>query len=322
MATKIYAWESGSNSGVNTWTVPSDWNSANNKIEVIGRGGKCPTTQRYSGAGGGAYAKNINVTLTPGSTIYFGEETTGTLGVWVNFSSNVKPTSSTEGVFAESGQDTQGNTTPGVGGSSANSIGQTTFSGGTGGVSSFSVSAGSGGGGAAGPGGAGKNGGDGDSAAAGEDCGGGGGGAGGGSSTAGGAGSTTGGAGGLGPSGTAGGAGALLPGAAGGVGSNGSGGGGGGTNSTGGQGGDGTDIGTVTHQSTGGIAVGISVGSGGGGGGAGPTFVGANGGKYGAGSGGSGVSAGPVLPLNPGLIAITYEATETATATSNMFMLF
>jgi hypothetical protein len=48
-----------------TWTVPSDWNTASNTIEVIGGGGGGQTGGTVSvGGGGGAYAESTNVSLT------------------------------------------------------------------------------------------------------------------------------------------------------------------------------------------------------------------------------------------------------------------
>lgn len=44
-----------------SWTVPADWNSANNKIECIGAGR----------AGGGAYARKNNVALTAGANVFY-----------------------------------------------------------------------------------------------------------------------------------------------------------------------------------------------------------------------------------------------------------
>lgn len=59
-----------------TWTVPADWNSTNNKIEVIGGGGGA-----YSGGGGGGgYARKNNAALTPGSTVSYVIGAAGTSG--------------------------------------------------------------------------------------------------------------------------------------------------------------------------------------------------------------------------------------------------
>lgn len=59
-----------------TWTVPSDWNSSNNKIEVIGGGGSGGVSIQISnrtgtGGGGGGYAKATNVSLTPGASVTY-----------------------------------------------------------------------------------------------------------------------------------------------------------------------------------------------------------------------------------------------------------
>jgi hypothetical protein len=56
-----------------SWTVPSDWDSANNTVEVLaGGGGGAPGTPAVGGGGGGgggAYSKKINVTLTPSTSV-------------------------------------------------------------------------------------------------------------------------------------------------------------------------------------------------------------------------------------------------------------
>ncbi|HVV15219.1 MAG TPA: hypothetical protein VHD55_02365 [Candidatus Paceibacterota bacterium] len=58
--------------GSGVWTVPSDWNSANNSIEVIGGGGTAAFTGgRGGGGGGGAYSKKTNISLTPGAPVTY-----------------------------------------------------------------------------------------------------------------------------------------------------------------------------------------------------------------------------------------------------------
>lgn len=57
-----------------TWTVPNDWDSSNNTIEIIGGGGGGGTGFGNKGAGGGGgggggYAKATNVTLTAGTAV-------------------------------------------------------------------------------------------------------------------------------------------------------------------------------------------------------------------------------------------------------------
>lgn len=61
-----------STAGAGTWTVPADWNNANNTIHCIGGGGGSGGAYNGSnsgGGGGGAYAGTPNVTLTPGNVI-------------------------------------------------------------------------------------------------------------------------------------------------------------------------------------------------------------------------------------------------------------
>ncbi|MEI7527810.1 MAG: hypothetical protein WCK76_02595, partial [Elusimicrobiota bacterium] len=53
--------------GAGTWTVPADWTSSNNTIEVIGGGG----SGKVGGGGGGAYSKSVDVSLTPGTDVSF-----------------------------------------------------------------------------------------------------------------------------------------------------------------------------------------------------------------------------------------------------------
>ena len=130
--------------GLNTWPVPQDWNSAANTIECLGPGGD-GANSGYAG-GGGAYSKISNLVLTPRGTAAYNVGTPGN-DTWIS-NTGVAPTSTSEGVLAKAGQlGTVGN----LGGAAASGIGTTKFSGGNG------ASVG-GGGGAAGPGGNGGNG--------------------------------------------------------------------------------------------------------------------------------------------------------------------
>ena len=52
-----------------TWTVPTDWNNANNSIEVIGGGGG--GTQSSGAGGGGGYSKVVNITLPLGASVTY-----------------------------------------------------------------------------------------------------------------------------------------------------------------------------------------------------------------------------------------------------------
>lgn len=65
-----------------SWTVPADWNSANNTIECIGAGGN----DTIRAGGGGAYAGITNLTLTPGATVAFqigmASSTAANSGTW------------------------------------------------------------------------------------------------------------------------------------------------------------------------------------------------------------------------------------------------
>src|SRR6185436_6099102 len=54
-----------------TWKVPNDWSNASNTVECIGGGGNDfnagTSGAGPGGAGGGAYAKSVNLSLTAGS---------------------------------------------------------------------------------------------------------------------------------------------------------------------------------------------------------------------------------------------------------------
>src|SRR3989338_5551094 len=69
--------------GSTSWTVPPDWNSSNNTVEVSGGGGGGATGSESGGAGGtgGSYAKKSNVSLTPGGTATIFVGTGGGAGV-------------------------------------------------------------------------------------------------------------------------------------------------------------------------------------------------------------------------------------------------
>lgn len=159
--------------GLKTWTVPSDWNSAANVIEVLGAGGDgghaLGGAQSTAAGGGGAYAQIANLVLTPGASVNYaigadatdtstGTATSSTLGMenetFFNASSYA---SSTASVSAAPGHPGVG-ITAGAGGSVSNSTGTTTYAGGAGGGGSVSNFGGAGGGGAAGPGGPGQSG--------------------------------------------------------------------------------------------------------------------------------------------------------------------
>jgi hypothetical protein len=281
-----------------TWTVPSDWNSASNTIEVIGAGGASGGCggggcDGRGGGGGGAYAKISNLSLTPGASVNIAVGTGQLTGVgpgvfasstWFNGT-----TCSGASVCGAGGQSVFATYVGGAGGSVASSTGSVKNAGGAGGsgVGTRGIG-GSGGGGAGGPNGTGAAGGGAGGTAG---WGGGGGGGNGGGTVGATSTSATGGNGGNNSSGSGGGSG----GSAGGVGGN--------SSSGGGSGGGGGNSGAAGNGGTSGGAndFDASHGSGGGGGGGGGDSNGsgttaggngANGGPYGAGGGGGGGTAG------------------------------
>src|SRR5260370_33355064 len=74
-----------------SWTVPADWNSADNSIETIGAGGGGSNDDMNfagSGAGGGAYSKVSNLAGLRGSLavqlVAAGAGGTAGGGTWLN----------------------------------------------------------------------------------------------------------------------------------------------------------------------------------------------------------------------------------------------
>lgn len=171
-----------------TWTVPADWSSANNTIEVIGGGGGGGSGFSDSsgsggegggGGGAGAYSKATNVALSPGSivTVNIGSGgsggTTGAAGVTgsggtaggdtylCNSTTNCSSISGSSVVIGAKGGSGGGPGASGVvgasgtGGQATASIGSTKFNGGSGGAggptNSGAGGGGGGGGGAGGP---------------------------------------------------------------------------------------------------------------------------------------------------------------------------
>jgi hypothetical protein len=143
-----------------TWTVPSDWNSSDNTIEVIGGGGGGAQGNQFGGnpgggGGGGAYSKISNLSLTPLASVTIqigaaGAENSSGGDTWFNGASlGASSVGAKGGVGASStfGQN---------GGDASSGIGTTKYSGGNGGTSISGVHGG-GGGGAAGLNGAGNN---------------------------------------------------------------------------------------------------------------------------------------------------------------------
>lgn len=136
-----------------TWTVPDDWDSASNTVEVLGGGGGGGNAG-CGGGGGGAYSKISNLALAPGATVSYAVGAAGaaaTAGGDTHFDGAAFGTAS---VAAKGGAGTT-TSTGGAGGAAASGTGSLKYSGGTGGNGQ-----GGGGGGSAGPdgnGGAGGN---------------------------------------------------------------------------------------------------------------------------------------------------------------------
>ena len=312
--------------GAGTFTVPTDWNSSNNSIEVIGGGGGGDgLTLPGSGA---AYSKRTNLSIS--GTVGYSVGAAGAAGTsgnqdatnggntWLcNSTTNCTSAVDSAAIIGVSGGFADCDIVTGNGCMGGYGLTQvsasTTYRGGSGG--NAPGAAGSGGGGAAGPGGAGRAGGS-DSNAAGS-----GGGAGGGSSTAGSSGGGgTGANGGEGPGGSGHGVGTT---GAGGDATAGSGAGGasgavssGCSGCTGGAGGSGGEWDGAACT-----AAGLThCGAGGGGGGGGyetnssSGFAGKGGGAYGGGGGaasfGAGTHAGGAG--GQGIIVITYTPAEAA----------
>lgn len=149
--------------GFGSWAVPTDWDSNNNAVYLIGAGGPGGTASvsgnnraAGGGGGGGGFTALVNVPLTPGSTVSYQVPNVGTSvkggDSW--FSSNI--------YWAGGGQGGSSAVTP----TSAGGAGGTglTANGGAGGAGSFGTTASAGygsggGGGAGGPGGVGGAGG-------------------------------------------------------------------------------------------------------------------------------------------------------------------
>lgn len=295
--------------GANCYTIPSNWNSLNNSIEVVGPGGSgvTSTTLPGGGGGGGGYAKAVNQTFTPSSVESL---TVGTPAVDTWFSSSSFLTGG-------AGVDATGRI-GGGGGAGSGTASSVTNSGGQGGNGGNLAGAGGGGGGGAGaPNGSGGIGGSG-SGTAGQLGGGGGGGNGSNQGTKAGTTATSinGGNGGNGDNGTGGGTGGAGAGGAGTAGTGGGGAGGAGTTSAGGAFNGGT--GAVGVDMAGGSA-GTGGGGGGGGGNTRTNGTGNNGGNGGqvttnggAGGGGggdctdAGCTEGTGRSGTNGFIVVTY----------------
>lgn len=141
-----------------SWVAPAGVTSV--EVECWGGGGNGSTRSTSGfggGGGGGAYAKTNAVTVVP-TTSYSLTVGAAAADSWFS-TTGVAPTATSEGCLADGGTSVANNTATGqAGGTTANSIGDTEYAGGTGGNGS---SAGGGGGGGGGTTAAGGNGGDG-----------------------------------------------------------------------------------------------------------------------------------------------------------------
>src|SRR6516164_2996843 len=138
-----------------TWTVPSTWDPANNRVECIGGGGGGDGGQASGGGGGGGYGSKQNLALTPGSAMSYQVGAGGHFAnggdTWFG-GSNI----GTCLVGAHGGARGLG----GAGGAGGTGIGTLTYQGGDGGsASGLNFQGSGGGGGAAGPNGPGGSGG-------------------------------------------------------------------------------------------------------------------------------------------------------------------
>lgn len=162
-----------------SWIVPSDWNSSDNTIEVIGGGangvagstggtgttGGMPSGSGGSGGaggGGGAYSKSTNVTLSPGVSVTYAVGGVSSDSYLCSSTSNCASISGTAVIVGAKGASGTS------GGAAASGVGGTKYNGGngasgssgsaTGNCNGGAGGAGGGGGGAAGLHGAGSNG--------------------------------------------------------------------------------------------------------------------------------------------------------------------
>lgn len=285
--------------GSSNWTVPSDWNSANNTIHLIGGGGGSAGTlisgnnrAGGGGGGGGGYTKITNFSTSGGSSIAYVLGAGGTAGAANgNGGAGVATTWNSGAYSAGGGGGGSVSATPSSTGGTGG-IGST-FNGGAGGAGSATTVAssgegGGGGGGAGGPLGAGGAGGNGFASTTQALNAGGGGGGNGGGSAGGNASSGVGGTGGNNFNGT-----------------------GGGASNTAGTLGGGGGGGVAGAGKSGSVGVDIlnSIGGGGGGSGAAANLSGPVG-IYGSGAGGSGTIPSGGTPAGAaggaGLIVIVY----------------
>lgn len=134
-----------STAGSGSWVVPPNVTTITGRIRAAGGGGD---NSDNAGDGGGACVRQI--TVTPGSTVFYNVGTHGNgtssfpggngTNSWFNAAANAQPTSSVNGCFATGGKGS-------VGGPGSGSLGSNNFSGGHG-VTQPSYATAAGGGGA------------------------------------------------------------------------------------------------------------------------------------------------------------------------------
>lgn len=129
-----------------TWTVPNDWNSANNTIEVIGGGASAGGGVGINGGGGGAYSKISNLFLTSGSSVTYRIGLAGGIGATGGdtYFNGTGSTCISQSVCAKGGGPAA-DYTAGAGGAAASGIGTIKYSGGAGALAGGITGGGAGG---------------------------------------------------------------------------------------------------------------------------------------------------------------------------------
>lgn len=149
-----------------TYTSPTDWNNADNTVEVIGAGGSGNSqNSRPDGGGGGAYSKISNFSFAaPGTTTATRRVGTGGAAVQLTGTGNAGGDSWFDGaslgaasVGAKGGSGAS-SSSGGAGGAAGSGVGTVKYSGGDGSTGEVGEDDDSGGGGAAGPAGDGEDG--------------------------------------------------------------------------------------------------------------------------------------------------------------------
>lgn len=136
------------------WTIPGDFNNADNQIVCIGRGGtgstRVSTSQGGNGGGGGAYAVKTNVNLGSGTAAFQIGSSGSAVVTWIKDSGGTIQVQAAIGTNA-----TAANGGHGVGGVAASCTPSAGAQSGGNGGDSVVADAGAGGGGSGGPSGAG-----------------------------------------------------------------------------------------------------------------------------------------------------------------------